>query len=297
VRRLGRQGCAVVAVACVLGVLSATPAGAVGHERILFARGPEFHTILSLHTARPDGTHLRLLTDDSMFGTISPNGKVVAYTAGADHDVQTDVFTIPIGGGPPTRITRDSRSESDLAWSPDGRSFAFTRVAHNTDIFTMRSDGSHPLRLTRRADMQADPTWSPDGGWIAFTSAGISHGNIWVMRADGSRERRVTHETGGVDPEWSPDGKRIVFVGRGGDLYTIRPDGTHARRLAGTSKSERDPSWSPDSRHIIYGVHRENDESQEEFNVLFTMRADGTHRVRFRPGDDSAAMLPDWGPA
>ena len=249
-RRLGRQGSAVVAVARARGRQRDARRRGGPRADPLRPRSRVSHDP-SLYTARPDGTHLRLLTDETMFGTIAPNGRRVHR--GADHDVQTDVFTIPIGGGEPRRITHDSRPESDLAWSPEGRSFAFTRAAHNTDIFTMRSDGSHPLRLTRRPDMQSDPSWSPGGGWIAFASAGISHANIWVMRADGSRARRVTHESGGVEPQWSPDGKLIVFVGRGGDLYTIRPDGTHVRRLAVTSKSERDPSWSPDSRHISYG--------------------------------------------
>jgi TolB protein len=133
---------------------------------------------------------------------------------------------------------------------------------------------------------------------LAFTRLGDKHVDIFTMRSDGSQIVRLTPGPAWEsDQTWSPDGKRIVFVGDGGDLFTIHPDGTHLRRLAATSKVEQGPSWSPDGRQIVYGVEQVNDESQEEFHVLFTMRADGTHRVRIRPDDESAARFPDWGPA
>jgi hypothetical protein len=56
-------------------------------------------------------------------------------------------------------------------------------------------------------------------------------------------------------PVWSPDGKRIAII-RNGDIWTIRPDGSHAVRITRTSSplqgGERSPVWSPDSRRLAY---------------------------------------------
>jgi TolB protein len=276
-RRLAAAG------ALALLIVIPTTANAAGRERILFVHND------SLCTMRTDGTHLRLLTTDSVSGAVSPDGKVVAYSGGSEPNV--DVYTIPVRGGKPTRITHDSRTEFDLAWSPDGQWFAFTRLGPNVDVFTMRADGSHVTRLTRGVAEEYDPTWSPDGRWLAF----VTNGELWVMRADGTRRHRLTDNILASGPDWSPSGKRILFGSD--DLFTIRPDGTHLHRLDITSKRDEHPSWSPDGRRIVYEAARINDESQEEFHALFTMRADGTHRVRLRPDDPNELRDPEWGSA
>ena len=57
------------------------------------------------------------------------------------------------------------------------------------------------------------------------------------------------------NPEWAPDGRLISFVKRPLchcdetiDLWTVRPDGSGARKLV---KSVDDAAWSPDGKHLV----------------------------------------------
>jgi hypothetical protein len=62
------------------------------------------------------------------------------------------------------------------------------------------------------------------------------------MKADGSARRSIAR---GRDPVWSPDGRTVVYVAEeppgGGQLRSIRPDGTGMRRLTSTYPNGVDP--------------------------------------------------------
>ncbi len=51
--------------------------------------------------------------------TVSPDGGTVAFSG--DYDGNTDVFTIPIGGGVPKRVTYHPAPDVPVMWTPDGR--------------------------------------------------------------------------------------------------------------------------------------------------------------------------------
>src|SRR5436309_5523237 len=59
-----------------------------------------------LWVADLDGQNVRRLTSDigvESHPVFSPDGKLIAFSA--QYDGNTDVFTIPVDGGPPTRLT------------------------------------------------------------------------------------------------------------------------------------------------------------------------------------------------
>ncbi len=51
--------------------------------------------------------------------TVSPDGQTVAFSG--DYDGNTDVFTIPIGGGVPKRVTYHPAPDVPVLWTPDGK--------------------------------------------------------------------------------------------------------------------------------------------------------------------------------
>lgn len=53
--------------------------------------------------------------------SISPDGKLVAFLASYDGDL--DVYVMPLEGGEPKRITYDSYGESFVGWTPEGKIF------------------------------------------------------------------------------------------------------------------------------------------------------------------------------
>ncbi len=207
--------------------------------------------------------------------------------------VHGDIVIEDPDGRNPVRITHGFAINGTPSWSPDGRLLVFSgQRSLNWDLYVIDSDGTGLQRLTTRpGDFQ--PGWSPDGTTIAFVRQGI-----YVMTADGSGVRRISHgpahgsviESG---PAWSPDGRRILFV-RGNrttghtDLYVMRSDGSHLRRLTHNRIDEFEPVWSPDGKDIAFqgspgGVGA----------ILYTLHADGMGLRRLTSGS-VVACCPSW---
>lgn len=97
--------------------------------------------------------------------------------------------------------------EADPAWSPDGRSLAYTTLSRSGGRQIWRvdlADGRHHA-LTGADGHNEAPTWSPDGRYLAFVSERDGNAEIYVMRADGTRPARIT--TSPADdwmPRWVP---------------------------------------------------------------------------------------------
>ena len=59
----------------------------------------------------------------------------------------------------------------------------------------MATDGKHQRRLTRYPAFDGYPSWSPDGRRIAFLRWHNDMADVYVMRADGTHVRRLTHDS------------------------------------------------------------------------------------------------------
>jgi TolB protein len=75
----------------------------------------------------------------------------------------------------------------------------------------------------------------------------VRSGNVYVSR--GATETRLTTDGGYTRPRWSPNGKMLAYL-KGGQLWTMKADGTAKRRL--TTRAASGPSWSPDSSSIAF---------------------------------------------
>jgi TolB protein len=151
------------------------------------------------------------------------------------------------GSGPRILAPSPSSSETDGAWSPDGRTvFFLTDRDGNSEIYAMNPDGSDPRNLTRNAGFDggvggvAGLLLSPDGRRIAFMSTRDTrdqdNGELYVMNADGSGLQRLTRTPGTEYPlSWSPDGRKIAF-GRLPStprwaFYVVNADGTGVHKV------------------------------------------------------------------
>lgn len=190
------------------------------------------------------------------------------------HDAATGgasiVYTLPIGGGEPRRVTKLGPSYLH-GWSPDGKHLVYTGERDDEfDIYRIGVEGGEETRLTTAEGLDDGSEYSPDGRTIYFCSNRTGRMQIWRMDPDGSDQTQVTDDAfNNWFPHVSPDGKRIAFLSFGpevdpGDhpfyrevLLRVMPlDGSEPPRVVayvyGGQGTINVPSWSPDSRHLAF---------------------------------------------
>src|SRR6202162_4360456 len=147
---------------------------------------------------------------------ISPDGTQLAISDQSQEEHRALVYVVPLSGGTPRRITKNSPSYWH-GWSPDGKTLAFVGQRNGDfDIYTIPAAGgseAEETRLKTAKVLDDGPEYSPDGKYIYFNSERSGRMQIWRMRPDGSQQEQVTSdEYNNWFPHISPDGQRMVFL-------------------------------------------------------------------------------------
>ena len=165
------------------------------------------------------------MTDLSFWYGWSPDGKTLAYCGGDFSNL--DVYTIPVEGGTPTRLTNTPGLDDGPDYSPDGKYIYFHSYrSGRMQIWRMHPDGSQPEQMTfdENANWFAHP--SPNNKWIAYIAYTADQkqnhpfGKDVKLRLMDIKTKAITDITpvfyGGAGtintPSWSPDSKRVAFV-------------------------------------------------------------------------------------
>jgi Tol biopolymer transport system component len=94
---------------------------------------------------------------------------------------------------------------------------------------------------------------APKTGAVVFSKATTTgedvKGGLFAVR-DG-RLNQLTEDPLDTEPAFSPDGRTIAYA-RGGDLYSVRPDGSGQRRLTSGGELDSAPLVSPDGRTVVF---------------------------------------------
>ena len=137
------------------------------------------------------------------------------------------------------------------AWTPDGRSVAYTSYRSGQPDIVISHIYEGRLETPAGGDERTHnwlPAFSPDGRRVAFNSNRDGNTELYIMNADGTDVRRLTNHPGiDTSPTWSPLGHQIAFTSdRTGSpqIYVVGVDGAGLRRITFESYCDR-PTWSP----------------------------------------------------
>jgi dipeptidyl aminopeptidase/acylaminoacyl peptidase len=131
-----------------------------------------------------------------------------------------------------TQITSGDFDDNEPAWSPDGKSLAFSSNRsspdpdrnYNADIWVVAADntdkGAHLTQVTTNPGPDRAPAWSPDGKWITFVTQTDLKAMIYathhlaIAPSAGGEAKVLTlaFDRSVRRPRFSPDGRAIYFI-------------------------------------------------------------------------------------
>lgn len=145
---------------------------------------------------------------------------------------RTHLYAFNISAKTTAQVTSGDFDDSEPAWSPDGKSLAFSSnrtmpdpdAAYNSDIWVVAADntdkGAHLTQVTTNPGPDRSPTWSPDGKWIAYVSELDPHlyyyntQHLAVVPSTGGQAKVLTLSFDRTvrRPRFSADGRSIYFI-------------------------------------------------------------------------------------
>ncbi len=145
---------------------------------------------------------------------------------------RTHLYVFDVASKKVTQVTSGDFDDSEPAWSPDGKSLAFTSNRstpdpdrnYNSDIWVVAADntdkGAHLTQVTTNSGPDRSPAWSPDGKWIAFVTQTDVKAMIYathhlaLVPSTGGEAKVLTlaFDRSVRRPRFSPDGRAIYFI-------------------------------------------------------------------------------------
>ena len=236
---------------------------------------------------------------------LSPDGKSVAYTV-STYDMEenrgnADVWTVPVAGGAPRRLTAGKSSESSPAWNPDGRRIAFVARREGdaaAQLYVLPTDGGEAERLTEMPLGVSDPRWLPDGRRIAFVAAVVAGAETpeETKKALEAREKSKVKARATESrlyrfwDRWLTDDEypHIFLVEVETKKVTDLLPGS--RRYFGLRDGDGDFDVSPDGRTIVFSANATEPPHRTLNRDLFAVGTDGgppRSLTADNPADDS----------
>jgi tricorn protease len=183
---------------------------------------------------------------------LAPNGKRTLFSA------RGDIFSVPTENGATRNLTSTPGVDEDHpAWSPDGRTIAYTTDAGGRQEIAIRpAEGGAERILTSFAEGYFyAPIFSPDGKMLAFSDG--AH-RLWLVGTDGGAPKQVAQDKFAEihDQAFSPDGRWLALsltaINRRRDLALYEIATGKLTRVGDGSGIDSNPAWSSDGKYLYF---------------------------------------------
>ncbi|MEW5916194.1 MAG: amidohydrolase, partial [Gemmatimonadota bacterium] len=246
---------------------------------------------------------------------VSPDGQTLVF------DLLGDLYTMPIGGGTATPLTRGMAFDGQPRFSPDGKRVVFVSDRDGGwNVWHIAVDKKDTVQVSRGKTFQYEsPEWTPDGNYIVVTRNMKLH----LFHKDGGAGQQLIREPQNLrtaGPAFGKDDRFIWYARRFGQwLYNTplgdyqlavydRNTGQSANRAQRWGSAFR-PTLSPDGRWLVYGSRhidqtglrvRDLTSGDERWLVMNVQRDDQESRASLDvyPGmaftPDSRSLVATW---
>ena len=186
----------------------------------------------------------------------NPAGDAIAFMG--NYDGNTDLYTVPVTGGTPFRVTYHPDTEVLTDWTPDGRLIFYARgrevYPRARELFTVAAGGGLPEKMP--VPYGAVGAVSADGEWLAYTPhtrdtrtwkryRGGMATDIWLFHLTDLTSRKIT-DWEGTDtlPMWQ--GSKVYYLSDGGPNHKLNIwsfDTESGERRQVTAFDDYDVKW------------------------------------------------------
>jgi dipeptidyl aminopeptidase/acylaminoacyl peptidase len=179
----------------------------------------------------------------------SPDGTKIAFVSNRtgkefDFDHNSDVWTIPAGGGALTKISDHAGPDRSPRWSPDGKWIAFLGSVDEEDapiVYLAPAGGGASRAVSKGFDqMVADLQWGDGGKALYFTSGVKSRTNIYRIDAASGKVEQMSQWNGNVHAlSMAPNGAMVHLANdfeHLDDVYVPRLEDGKATQLTHLNK-------------------------------------------------------------
>lgn len=186
--------------------------------------------------AKLDGSEVRRITSTAAVESspiLSPDGKTIAFTS--NREGVRAVYTVPVEGGTPKRITWHPMGAQVSGWSPDGSTILYASARDfaprpSNRLWTVPANGGNSTLVSRQRGV--DGSFSPDGSKIVLDvisrweaefrgyRGGQNTPLVILNLSDQSEELIPNDKTIDIQPIWI--GENIYFLSdRAGGVANI----------------------------------------------------------------------------